>query len=444
MEIVESGTTVKGIWKKKNSPFYIKGLITIPYGEKLIIEPGVEVRLQSRPYNRNTADYNQGQGVILCKGELEAIGTPENEILFTRNADSGYWGNIIIDGTNLFKNANPHQGNFRFCRIEYGSSEGIEFKDKKYNCYGALSFVGNLANGHISNCIVQKNKKNAILCINSYPEIRGSHILENEGGGIGCTSSGIFGMVEKPLNLEGNIIVRNNGGIQYANAKVSIVNCTIVHNFYCGISFSDHGGIPIIKNTILWGNERSFMVKSIERLRPIKRQMTYSFINHNELGYNVEIDGSNISGGNPGFVDSDNGNYNLKLDSICIGKGENGENIGALDPGFKELYKNTPLDEPNPVEPLPSPSDTIQPTNIEADCKHYIKINKVKYSLKIVESYFRNKKMKEEETDTLTLLARLAKCEAMQMQGRISLADYKVWHAQITYSATELCQKVNK
>jgi hypothetical protein len=34
---------VNGKWIKQNSPYYIDGEIKIPYGKKLIIEPGVKI-----------------------------------------------------------------------------------------------------------------------------------------------------------------------------------------------------------------------------------------------------------------------------------------------------------------------------------------------------------------------------------------------------------------
>ena len=61
---------VSGLWTRANSPYFIKGEITIPDGEKLTIEPGVNVIVT-------------GHFKFIIEGSLLAIGTLQDTIIFT-------------------------------------------------------------------------------------------------------------------------------------------------------------------------------------------------------------------------------------------------------------------------------------------------------------------------------------------------------------------------
>ena len=79
--LINSNTT----WDLAGSPYIVNGNLAVNAGVTLTIEAGVQVKLDS------------GKS-ILMNGELIAIGSAGNEILFTSNAanpEKGDWGTLI-------------------------------------------------------------------------------------------------------------------------------------------------------------------------------------------------------------------------------------------------------------------------------------------------------------------------------------------------------------
>ena len=65
---------VNGKWFKQNSPFFIDGEIKVPYGKKLIIEPGVKVIF--------TGHYK-----LIVNGILQAKGTESRRFYSDKEDD---------------------------------------------------------------------------------------------------------------------------------------------------------------------------------------------------------------------------------------------------------------------------------------------------------------------------------------------------------------------
>ncbi len=88
-----NGTIVSGVitqsvtWNTAGSPYTIDGSLTVPNGLTLTIEPGVVV-------------YLVNNGRLEINGALDAIGTPEHNILFTSGADSAptQWDALVVSG----------------------------------------------------------------------------------------------------------------------------------------------------------------------------------------------------------------------------------------------------------------------------------------------------------------------------------------------------------
>ncbi|MHC4125283.1 MAG: right-handed parallel beta-helix repeat-containing protein [Planctomycetota bacterium] len=147
----------------------------------------------------------------------------------------------------------------------------------------------------------------AFYCYQSNPTIRNCIIRNNYshyGGGIYSFN---------PPNQQTiiNCIIADNdalygGGIYCINAsmKISIVNCTISNNFLYGIECSD--STPIIKNSILWGNNPG--------------QINYYGVFPPPVLMNCDVQGGWASGSNiinldPLFKDSTSGDYHLKSEA---------------------------------------------------------------------------------------------------------------------------------
>jgi len=92
-----------GIWTQNNSPYLVTGHVTVPSGQTLNIEPGVEVNFQGY-YKFNVS------------GNLQAIGSEGSIILFTTDNPATGWGGIRVDTNDLIT--------MTYCRIEHGFATG--------------------------------------------------------------------------------------------------------------------------------------------------------------------------------------------------------------------------------------------------------------------------------------------------------------------------------
>ncbi|RLD54153.1 MAG: hypothetical protein DRJ05_15185, partial [Bacteroidetes bacterium] len=120
-----------GTWTAENSPYLVIGEITVPSGQVLNIEAGVEVNFQ-------------GQYKFNVLGNLQAIGTEADSIFFTTDNQATGWGGIRFDGSNGISTVS-------YCRIEFGKTSG----DYPDNHGGAMAFFG--ADAVVSNCVFADN-----------------------------------------------------------------------------------------------------------------------------------------------------------------------------------------------------------------------------------------------------------------------------------------------
>ena len=79
---------VSGTWTSASSPYLVTGDVTIPTGQTLNIEPGVEVEFQG--YYR-----------FYVLGNLQAIGTADSMIVFTTDTPSIGWGGLRVDSSDI-------------------------------------------------------------------------------------------------------------------------------------------------------------------------------------------------------------------------------------------------------------------------------------------------------------------------------------------------------
>ena len=172
----------------------------------------------------------------------------------------------------------------------------------------------------ISNNTISKNRAarfgGGIFSYRAAPDIANNSIVENEtsnsGGGIFCGRDS--------SRITNNIIWKNKAksgaGISAERSFCAIINDTITGNeaIYGGGIFFDGGSVKII-NTILWGNRDDLYSK---RFSPASRP------DHSDIG-DGDFRGmnGNIST-DPLFIDPENGNFRLKLDSPCIDAGNSG------------------------------------------------------------------------------------------------------------------------
>ncbi|MBM7115083.1 hypothetical protein [Archangium primigenium] len=84
------------VWKRSGSPYVLRGDVTVPWGAKLTLEPGVQVIAAS--------DDAQGSGVdsqrveLIVDGTLLVRGTTESPVEFTARGAEGAWYGIRVRG----------------------------------------------------------------------------------------------------------------------------------------------------------------------------------------------------------------------------------------------------------------------------------------------------------------------------------------------------------
>ncbi|MCD4701772.1 MAG: right-handed parallel beta-helix repeat-containing protein [Candidatus Aegiribacteria sp.] len=175
------GGNVSGTWIQANSPYYITGNITIPAGQSLIINPGVEVNFLG----------NYG---LTANGILNAVGTAADSILFFPENTSTGWMGISLAASSA-----GQTNQLSFCSVSYaGLSQSIHPGALVLsNCYfsnsgGVLNWDAIISGStlQITDCVFRDNASGngAALILSSPPdlvEITGCLFEDNQSSGYG-------------------------------------------------------------------------------------------------------------------------------------------------------------------------------------------------------------------------------------------------------------------
>jgi hypothetical protein len=216
---IDDSTDVYGTWTKVNSPYLINGLATVPAGNTLIIEPGVEIRFKTG-IDYNYSDNKGDVGLLYVKGKLIAEGTSSQRITFTRQGNSGNWGCIALEPTTDVSSS------LKYCKVEYANA--IMWL-QSLNYEGAISVRNSTAT--IANSEIISNNRNGIDCTTSTPLIQSCVIANNQQYGINLI---------KAFRSDDTIVVTNNTITGNGSSALrSTARCKIVNN-------------------ILWNNKESF------------------------------------------------------------------------------------------------------------------------------------------------------------------------------------------
>ncbi len=268
-----SGTITTTTWTKANSPYRVTATLTVPTGETLTIEPGVDMAFKA--------------GVpLVVDGRLLALGTEQDSIRFLL-ADTAAWGGVQVYGEDTSAIA--------FARISGASDAGL------YAFYTqnapALAVIGSFNGQHrprlhirrsmvsgndgdgvwatdmatawLDTCDVRDNRGSGIVALlgrgviidrptrrtdgtpSTFVSVRGGRVAGNGGSGVqsvgaggtflGCTvegnaETGVFAMyIAGAIELD-SCVVRNNGFGVSATAGTAILDrCAIVDNEGYGV-----------------------------------------------------------------------------------------------------------------------------------------------------------------------------------------------------------------
>jgi hypothetical protein len=364
---------VSGLWAKANSPYHINGEITVPNGETLTIEPGVEVIFQGH-YKFN------------IQGRILAIGTEQDSIIFTADDHSAGWHGLRFDNTPSSNDSSI----IEYCRLEYGKANtGSGFVNR---CGGAI--YANCDKLRISHCLFQLN-----MCYNTDINQTGGGAIVIVGGNpiishceFNANTSSFFGgalliwfgsskgqIVDNYIHhstghgtitigggastiLYDNLIVNNHStghGVIHISDPPGmsvLVNNTIANNTCAGAGgavFVNHGLTPLFINNIIHGNTPA----QVRLEAPSGLDFVNCLIEGGEEGFSgasfTGIYQNNIDY-DPMFVDVANDDYHLSDTSPCISAG--GDSIKV---GDKWYYAPDCDNEGNPRPNPPSTSPDI-------------------------------------------------------------------------------------
>jgi len=119
-----------GTWSLAQSPYLVTGNVTVPAGQTLTIEAGVEVNFQ-------------GHYQLIVHGNLQAVGTESSMITFTTDSPTTGWGGVRVDSSDTIR--------LVYCRLEHGLSTG-DYPDIHG---GALALL--TADATVEHCVFADN-----------------------------------------------------------------------------------------------------------------------------------------------------------------------------------------------------------------------------------------------------------------------------------------------
>jgi hypothetical protein len=297
---------VSGVWDSTGSPYYVTCDVTVPAGQTLEIRPGIQV-LFTGYYKLNVF------------GNLQAIGTEEDSIVFTRAfpTEESKWRGILVTGS-------TDTSRFQFCRFSYGKAGNDEPEG------GAINVVQ--SNIVVSHCRFSSNHAvvaggaiflRQVASASIYQCVFDGNSAEDQNGGAGA------GAIEcaacNNTRIEGCLFFSNStatcGGAIVTDACSPVIShCSFIANTGqpgAAIYAYHASSPPTVINCIAWENYGIPLGWNWTAF-----DVTYSDI---EGGYsgtgNIDVD--------PMFVDSTNGDFHLQEGSPCI---DTGDPNSPLDP----------------------------------------------------------------------------------------------------------------
>ncbi len=221
-QTVVPGGFVSGFWNAEFGPYYIDGDITLHADSSLAIHEGVEIIFR-------------GHYAFNVYGYLNAVGTPEDSIIFTSQDTIAGW-----HGLRLFEivQALPDSMRIWYCRFEYGKSD--ESGEKGGGVYAENSTKIDIRHCMVKNCSADIGGgiylKNSPIHFN---QLTVEDNYSNKGGGMYCHYSDAVIKNSKVIDNTGAVC----GGVYFYHSSAIITNCVISNN----MSHAGGGGVVIHK-----------------------------------------------------------------------------------------------------------------------------------------------------------------------------------------------------
>jgi len=256
--------TVKGTWKKANSPYTVTGDISVAKNQTLTIEPGVTVRFAG--HFSLTVGY---------RATLRAVGTEQDKILFTAtDTDEGWFGIRFINSVS--------DDTVKYCTFQYGHKDRARDGGRNGIYGGAILCTssdedepgyGLITAPTIDSCTFTHNYARtggAIMCYaGGYATLTNNVLMDNSADADG----GAIALYAADCTIANNVIVRNGanvgGGIMNWLSAPTIRNNTFVANKPSALHLESNiipdwtfDAVSIVNN-IIWQNE-IYMADNVE------------------------------------------------------------------------------------------------------------------------------------------------------------------------------------
>jgi len=245
-------------------------------------------------------DYASNDDVIIVnKGtHVESLSIPANKNITLKSTDPENMETVaatIIDASNRTYGL--------ITLINSSVIYGLTFK----NALTGIKDSGGSAT--IKNCIIEDNTNQGVFVNYVYNGTKVfNNIIRNNG-------YGIYSFHAK-VEAKNNIIYSNGSGIRIGELSYSALlrNNTIVNNNDYGIYVSTDSTAPVISNCIIWNSNVALQ----------NCTATYSCYSNASGSGNISSD--------PSFVDSNNNDFRLSLQSPCLNAGDSSQSYtGELD-----------------------------------------------------------------------------------------------------------------
>ena len=256
------GAITTTTWTAENSPYRVTGTVTVPSGNTLTIEAGVDVLFD--------ADVQ-----FVVEGAIHAHGVEGDSVRFIKGT-ADEWGGIRISG--------GQENTFAYTRVSDGHPEG----SWPQNAGGGIWCEGSNTRLVMDHCTISGNTA-------------GGH-----GGGLHTHNDAEVELSHCVIN--GNSATGDGGGIRAAGINATLTNCTFYGNKgNISSTVSGASGTTKLKNCILWNEATQEIYGSVTA--------TYSCIKSSYTGT------GNISS-DPLFSTHPDSAYHLTLRSPCIDAGD--------------------------------------------------------------------------------------------------------------------------